>query len=105
MSNITETQPIITSATVVAFVSAVLVLGVSFGLPITDEQRNAILAVVAIVAPLAVIWWPQRKTTPLANATDIDGEALTRYDGKPPIAEQKAMGLTPTPAPDRGNVV
>lgn len=65
--NITETQPVITSATITSLVTALLVLLVSFGLPITEDQRNAIISVVAIVAPLAVIWWAQRKTTPLAD--------------------------------------
>ena len=100
--NILESHPVITSATVTSLVTALMVLLVSFGIPITDDQRNAIISVVAIVAPFAVIWWAQRKTTPLVDPTDSDGEALTRYDGQPSIPAQRAMGLTPTPAPDRG---
>ena len=79
MSNLTETQPVITSATVTSLVAAVLVLVVSFGVPITDNQRNAIISVVAIVAPLGVIWYAQRKTTPLADpkVTVESGETVS----------------------------
>lgn len=86
-------EPVITSATVVAFVTALLVLAVSFGLPVTEEQRAAIISVVAIVAPFGVIWWARRETTPLVNARDVDGEALTRFDGKPALAEQAKMNV------------
>jgi hypothetical protein len=79
MNNIAETQPVITSGTIISLMAAILVLLVSFGLPITVDQRNAIMGVVAIVAPLAVIWWPQRKTTALADpkVTVEDGTVVS----------------------------
>lgn len=44
--NIWKTEP----AVVVAFIQAVIVLAISFGLPLTIEQQGAILAVVALGA-------------------------------------------------------
>lgn len=100
--NIQDTQPVITSATVVAVITALVALLVAFGVPVTEEQKIAIIGFVAVVAPLATIFWSKRKTTTLVDPTDVDGESLTRYDGQPSIPAQRAMGLTPTPAPDRG---
>ena len=39
-------------AMVVAFVDAVLILGISFGLPLTVEQKGAIIAVVTVALGL-----------------------------------------------------
>jgi hypothetical protein len=46
MKNIWQTEP----AVVVAFVQAVIVLAISFGLKVTPEQQGAILAVIALGA-------------------------------------------------------
>lgn len=48
-------EPVITTATITAAVTAVIALLVAFGLPVTNEQSAAILGVVAVLAPLAVI--------------------------------------------------
>ncbi|MDA3643770.1 hypothetical protein LZ318_11995 [Saccharopolyspora indica] len=49
-------EPVITVAGVTAAVSAVIALLVSFGVDLTEDQTKAILGVVAVVAPLVVIY-------------------------------------------------
>lgn len=47
-------EPLLTVGSVTAFVAAVAALGAAFGLPLSDAQTNAVLGVVAILAPLVV---------------------------------------------------
>ena len=83
-----QNEPVITANTIVGLVTAVLVLLVAFGLPLTDDMRASIIGVVVIVAPLLAAWWARRKVTPIANPR-IETEtgrmvALVRADtGKP----------------------
>lgn len=56
------TQPVMKAGSVSAAVAAVIALLVSFGLPITDAQTNAILALVAVVAPLVTAYLTRYKT-------------------------------------------
>lgn len=49
-----STEPLFTVGTITAAVTAVIGLLVAFGLPVSDDQQTAILAVVAVAAPLAV---------------------------------------------------
>lgn len=48
-------EPIITTATITAAVSAVIGVLVAFGVPLTDGQTEAILILVGVAAPLIVI--------------------------------------------------
>lgn len=59
-----KAEPVMTGATVLALVGAVLVLLRSFGVMITDDQYNAIIGVVAIVAPIVVGVIVRRKVSP-----------------------------------------
>ena len=98
-----QQEPVITAGAISGAVGAVLVALVSIGvLDLTPEQQAAVLAALVAVLPIAMAIWARAKVTPLISATDVDGEALTRWNGEPAIPEQEAMGLTPTPAPDRG---
>lgn len=56
------TQPVMKAGGVSAAVAAVITLLVSFGLPITDVQTNAILGVVAVLAPLVTAYVTRYKT-------------------------------------------
>ena len=49
-------EPVLTVAGITAAVSAVIALLVSFGLELTEAQTNGILGVVAVVAPLVVMY-------------------------------------------------
>jgi len=82
-------EPVVTANGIVALVTALLVLSVSFGLSLTDEQRAAIIGVVVIVAPLASAWWIRRQVTPLSAPRDEDGAPLTRMDNSPTIKARR----------------
>lgn len=84
-------EPVLSANTLVALVSAVLVLAISFGMPMTEEQRAAILGVVVIVAPIAAALWARSQVTPLADPRDIDGAELTRPDNTPALPAQGRM--------------
>ena len=49
----TDNEPGITAGSISALVAALIALVVAFGAPVTDQQKEAILSVVAIVAPIA----------------------------------------------------
>lgn len=74
-------EPILKAATVVALVSALIGLLVAFGVPLTDAQRESIVALVTILAPFAVWWIARRSTTPLSDPRDNAGAPLRRTDG------------------------
>jgi hypothetical protein len=59
-----ESEPLVTRGVVVAFVAAVLALGAAFGLPLTVEQKTAILGFTAVAAPVVVAVWSRGKVTP-----------------------------------------
>lgn len=87
-----ETQPVLTSTTIIALVTAVIALVVAFGVELTNEQTAAILGVVGVVAPIAVGIYSSRKTTPLAEPQDKDGTPLVRSsDGQVTNAQMRSM--------------
>jgi hypothetical protein len=71
-----NTEPVVWANGIVAFVTAALVMGISFGLPVNEEQKAAIIGVVVIVAPLAAAWWARKQVTPLAAPRDAMGRKL-----------------------------
>lgn len=85
-----QREPILVKGGVVAFVTAALNVGVAFGLPITEEQRAAILQISPFVFPW-IVWigtwaWARIDTTPLDDPRDATGEPLVRADdGAPPV--------------------
>lgn len=64
-----KTEPILSTAGITAGVTAILALLVAFGIPLTDEQRVAILGVAAVAAPLVVIV-ARRYVTPNAHVVE-----------------------------------
>lgn len=87
-----ENYPLISAATVLTGVTLLISLLVSFGVPITAEQKDIILQIVAFAAPWLVVWWGHRKTTPLAKPTDETGQPLVRKsDGLPTLAQSRNM--------------
>lgn len=57
-------EPLVTRATIVAVVTAVLTLLVEFKVDLTGGQQAAILGVAAVVAPLLVAAITRHKVTP-----------------------------------------
>jgi hypothetical protein len=70
-------EPLITSASVVAFAGAVLSALVSFGLDITNDQQSKLLAVIGFVAVYAVAFLARPKVTPVSDPRSPAGEFLT----------------------------
>lgn len=65
----TEQEPVLTVAAVTSAVSAVLALLVAFGLVLTVAQTAAIMGVVAVVAPLVVVY-ARKYVTPVVPPKD-----------------------------------
>ena len=59
-----NTEPAITIGSIVALVAAVITLLVAFGVEVTNDQRDAILAIVSIGGPLVAAVLIRRKVTP-----------------------------------------
>lgn len=60
-----QNEPLVTVATITAFVAAVLGLFVEFGLALTDGQQSAIQGLVAVAAPVVVALVVRPKVTPV----------------------------------------
>ncbi|WP_347042008.1 hypothetical protein [Brachybacterium nesterenkovii] len=93
---LTTTEPVLSTATVTSAVTAVLALLVAFGLPITDGQTAAILGVVAVAAPLIVIY-ARRWTVPAAQVV----ERVERQPTGPDLVVAGEASELPTGTPVR----
>jgi len=69
-----KNEPLVTRATIVAGVGAVLALLAAFGLDLSDAQQNAILGVALVAAPLMVAFLARPHVTPYAKPTDERGD-------------------------------
>ena len=63
-------EPLVTTATVTAAVSAVLTLLVAFGVDLTEGQTTAILGAVGVAAPLVVALVARAKVSPAGRLRD-----------------------------------
>lgn len=50
----TKTEPLITVGSITAVIAAALLLAKSFGIPVSDDQQQALVGFVAVAAPLVV---------------------------------------------------
>ena len=75
-TRITQREPLITSAVLVALVTAGLGLAASFGLEVTQEQEIQILAFLAVVAPFAVALIGRTQVWPVTSVDKLADEAL-----------------------------
>ena len=67
-----KAEPAVKIGTISAAVAAVLYLLVVFGVPLTDEQQTAILAVVTVVGPLVAGVVIRRYVTPVRSGRRAD---------------------------------
>ena len=65
-----KTEPLVTLASITAGATALLGLLVAFGVPFTEGQQVAVLAVVAVAAPFVVALAGRGKVTPNANVVE-----------------------------------
>jgi hypothetical protein len=64
--DIMKREPVVTVMSISALVSALLYLLVTFGVPITNDQIEAILGFVAVSAPIGLgIWYTRSQVTPV----------------------------------------
>lgn len=70
-------EPLLSAAGITAAASAVIGLLTVFGLNLSTEQTTAILAVVAVLAPIVVGLASRGKVTPVAAPQDDAGNPLT----------------------------
>lgn len=77
-----DREPVWTAGTIVALVTAAVAVAAAFGLPITDDQRTAILSLVGVLAPLAVMLLVRPNVVPVARieATPVAEAALKRAE-------------------------
>jgi len=64
---------------VITFVTMVLGLAATFGLPLDEDQQRAILECLAAGLGLLAVggaYWTRRRVTPLADPVDEDGDPL-----------------------------
>ena len=57
-------EPLVSRATVIALVAAVLALLTAFGFDLTNDQKESILVAIAAAAPLAAAAWARAHVTP-----------------------------------------
>lgn len=73
-----KTEPATIVSGITAAATAIIALLVAFGIPLTDEQTAAILAVVAVAAPLVAGLIVRRFVTPAAAVAEkvVDGQII-----------------------------
>lgn len=72
------TEPLITVGSITAVVAGALGAAVAFGLPITDTQQAAVLAVIAVLAPIVVAVWGRAKVFSPATVRSLLATAKRR---------------------------
>lgn len=65
-----KNEPLVTLASITAGATALLGLLVAFGVPLTEGQQVAVLAVVAVAAPFVVALAGRVRVTPNANVVE-----------------------------------
>lgn len=64
-------EPLISVSSIVAAATAVVALLVAFGVPLTEDQKVAILGLVGVIAPVIVALVTRGRVTP--NAAVVEG--------------------------------
>lgn len=73
-------EPLLTRASWVALVTAVIAVAVAFGLPLSDEQQKALIGLAGVLSPIAAAVWARGQVTPVADPRDNDGQPLPPAD-------------------------
>ena len=64
-------EPLISISSIVAAATAIIALLVAFGVPLTEDQKVAILGLVGVIAPVIVALVTRGRVTP--NAAVVEG--------------------------------
>ena len=73
-----DREPLITRASLVALITAVIAVAVAFGLPLTPDQQKALIALAGVLSPIAAAVWARGQVTPVADPRDGDGNPLRK---------------------------
>lgn len=76
--SVASREPLVTVGGIVALVSAVVALVVAFGVDLSEGQIEAILGLVAVLAPIIVALLARGKVTPWKYAVEVIDQ-----DGRP----------------------
>jgi hypothetical protein len=60
-----QNEPVMTAGVITAIITAVITLLAAFGLDMTAEQQAAIIALAAIIIPIAANYLARAKVTPV----------------------------------------
>lgn len=83
MKNVVKTEPVITAAAIPLLVGAVLILLVSFGIPVTPEQADAIVNVIELAIPIAMgvgAYLARRQVSPVGEPKDTSHNTHVRIE-------------------------
>jgi hypothetical protein len=69
-----DNEPALAAGSLTALVAAAIAVAVAFGAPITAQQREAILSLVAVVAPIAVALLVRPHVVPVAHIMEAVAE-------------------------------
>ncbi|GAA0591599.1 hypothetical protein GCM10010174_03290 [Kutzneria viridogrisea] len=106
-SRLRSRHPAMAGGSVCALAAAVITLASSYGVPVTQDQHDALMTLVAILAPLAVGWWSSHRTTPHSDPRTRGGQRLVPHvpavptEPVPtgPATPDTSSGPAPTPPP------
>jgi hypothetical protein len=68
-------EPVLTAAGIAALIAAVLILLSRFGVPLSSDQQQAIIAVVALAVPLVAAVVARSKVVPVAKLEEVPSGA------------------------------
>lgn len=69
-------EPVAVINVLVAFVEATVILAVTFGFPLTNEQVGAISAVLISLGNIVATLWSRSQVTPIFDPKTNDGSSL-----------------------------
>ena len=75
-------EPLISVSSIVAAATAVVALLVAFGVPLTEDQKVAILGLVGVIAPVIVALVTRGKVTPNAAVVEVLNGSGIVYAGE-----------------------
>jgi hypothetical protein len=91
------TQPVLVAA-IRAFVASAAATAVTFGVPLSDDQTNAVLGLISTGGPLLAVvlaWRASKKVTPLAAPSavhPVTGQRVPLVLAEPPAVPGAASG-------------
>ena len=77
-----STEPVLTAGTIAGIVGAIVTLLVTFGVHITDEQRNAFIALAVLLVPIVAAAIARMHVVPVSKLQEVPAgpTALTQVE-------------------------